>query len=112
MNKLLSLIAAALVALAITPARGETKADTVLGGLSNPSGLAVQPETGHVFVSDSAAGKIIRVVDGKAEDVVTGFKIDVYGKGPKYDIGPLGLPARNVFSPNNCNWPKITIFLL
>ncbi len=91
MNKLLSLIAAGLVALAIAPARGETTAESVLGGLSNPSGLAVQPETGHVFVSDSAAGKIIRVVDGKAEDVVTGFKIDVYGKGPKYDIGPLGL---------------------
>ncbi len=91
MNKLLSLIAAGLVALAIAPARGETTAETVLGGLSNPSGLAVQPETGHVFVSDSAAGKIIRVVDGKAEDVVIGFKMDIYGKGPKYDIGPLGL---------------------
>ena len=91
MKTLLSLLAAALVALAISPARGETKADTVVGALSNPSGVAVQPETGHVFVSDSAAGKIIRVVDGKAEDVVTGFKIDVYGKGPKYDIGPLGL---------------------
>ncbi len=91
MKNLLSLIAAGLVALAVSPARGETKAETVLGALSNPSGLAVQPETGHVFVSDSAAGKIIRVVDGKAEDVVVGFPKDVYGKGPFYDIGPLGL---------------------
>jgi DNA-binding beta-propeller fold protein YncE len=91
MKNLLSLIAAGLVALAISPARGETKADTVLGGLSNPTGLAVQPETGHVFVSDSAAGRIIRVVDGKAEDVVVGFPKDGYGKGPFYDIGPLGL---------------------
>jgi DNA-binding beta-propeller fold protein YncE len=91
MNKLFSLIAAGLVALAISPARGETKADSVLGGLSNPSGLAVQPGTGHVFVSDSAAGKIIRVVEGKSEDVVVGFPKDVYGKGPFYDIGPLGL---------------------
>ena len=91
MKILLSLIAAALVALAISPARGETKADTVMGGLSNPSGLAIQPETGHVFVSDSAAGRIIRVVDGKAEEVVVGFPKDVYGKGPFYDIGPLGL---------------------
>ena len=91
MKTLLSLIAAGLVALAISPARGETKADTVIGGLSNPTGLAVQPETGHVFVSDSAAGRVIRVVDGKAEDVVVGFPKDVYGKGPKFDIGPLGL---------------------
>ncbi len=91
MKTLLPLIAAGLIALAISPARGQTKADTVLGGLSNPTGLAVQPETGHVFVSDSAAGRIIRVVDGKAEDVVTGFPLDKYGKGPFYDIGPLGL---------------------
>jgi len=91
MKKLLSLLAIGLAVVAISPARGETKAETVLGGLSNPCGVAVQPETGHVFVSDSAAGKIIRVVDGKAEDVVTGFPKDVYGKGPFYDIGPLGL---------------------
>ena len=91
MKKLFSLIAVVLVALAISPVRAETKADAVLGALSNPTGLAVQPETGHVFVSDSAAGKIIRVVDGKAEDVITGFPMDLYGKGPKYDIGPLGL---------------------
>ncbi|MFN0021519.1 MAG: hypothetical protein ACKVP0_24980 [Pirellulaceae bacterium] len=91
MKKLFSLIAAGLVALAISPARGETTADTVLGALSNPTGLTVQPETGHVFVSDSAAGKVIRIVDGKAEDVITGFPMDLYGKGPKYDIGPLGL---------------------
>jgi DNA-binding beta-propeller fold protein YncE len=91
MKKLYFLIAAGLVALAISPVRGETKADTVLGALSNPTGLAVQPETGHVFVSDSAAGKVIRIADGKAEDVITGFPMDLYGKGPKYDIGPLGL---------------------
>lgn len=91
MKKLFSLITVILVALTISPVRAETKADAVLGALSNPTGLAVQPETGHVFVSDSAAGKIIRVVDGKAEDVITGFPMDLYGKGPKYDIGPLGL---------------------
>ena len=44
-----------------------------------------------MFVSDSGAGKVIRVEDGKAVDVITDFPIDVYGKGPKYNIGPLGL---------------------
>lgn len=91
MKKLHSLLAAGLIACVVSPAFGETKVETVLGGLSNPCGLAVQPDTGHVFVSDSAAGKVIRVVDGKAEDVITGFPKDVYGKGPMYDIGPLGL---------------------
>lgn len=69
----------------------EAKLETVVEGLYNPCGLAIQPETGHVFVADSGHGKIVRIVDGKAEDVVTGFALDVYGKGPMYDIGPLGL---------------------
>lgn len=80
-----------LLTCCLTPALAEHKAETVLSGLNNPSGVALQPETGHVFVSDSGAAKIIRIVDGKAEDVITDFPIDVYGKGPKYNIGPLGL---------------------
>jgi len=69
----------------------EVKHEVVLEGLYNPCGVAIQPGTGDVFVSDSGAGRVIKVVDGKAVDVITGFPMDVYGKGPKYDIGPLGL---------------------
>lgn len=69
----------------------DAKFESVLGGLSNPCGIAVQPETGHVFVSDSATGRVIRIVEGKAQDVITGSPKDVYGKGPFFDIGPLGL---------------------
>ncbi len=71
--------------------QADVKVEKVLEALVNPCGVAVQPETGVVFVSDSGAGRIIRVVDGKAEDVITGFPQDVYGEDPKYDIGPLGL---------------------
>lgn len=67
------------------------KVETVLSELDNPSSVAIQPETGTVFVSDSGAQRIIKVVDGKAEPVVTDFPVDVYGKGPKYNLGPLGL---------------------
>jgi len=86
----------ALLVLALAPwaTAEEAKVETILSGLSNPAGVAVQPGTGHVFVSDSAAGRIVKVDPknpGKAEDVVTGFGKDVYGKGPMYDIGPLGL---------------------
>ncbi len=63
----------------------------LLEGLDNPCGVAVQPSTGHVFVADSAAGRVIRVVDGKPQDVIVDFPQDVYGKGPMYNIGPLGL---------------------
>ncbi len=69
----------------------DVKVETVVGGLTNPCGVAVQPETGVVFISDSGAGRVVRVVDGKLEPVITGIPKDVYGKGPMYDIGPLGL---------------------
>jgi DNA-binding beta-propeller fold protein YncE len=92
MNRTLSSICFCLATvLCLAAAAQDAKVETVVGGLSNPCGVAVQPETGHVFVSDSAAGRVVRVVDGKPEDVITGFPKDVYGKGPFYDIGPLGL---------------------
>lgn len=90
--KTLRLLSALFVLLAIgSLSFAEEEFEVVLDGLHNPSGVAVQPETGHVFVADSGAGKVIRVVDGKAEDVIVDFPSDVYGKGPKYNIGPLGL---------------------
>src|SRR5262245_10862101 len=74
----------------------DAKVEQVLGGLVNPCGVAVQPVTNQVFISDSANGRVCRVVNGKLEDVITGSPKDVFGKGPFYDIGPLGL----VFSPD------------
>lgn len=60
--------------------------------LDNPSGVAVHPTTKHVFI---AAGKqgVFRLVPGKPRKIyleVDGFPTDVYGKGPMYNIGPLG----------------------
>ena len=86
-----TLACTAFVALWSATAFSEAKITTVLDGLDNPSGVAIQPETGHIFVSDSGAGRVIRIVDGKAQDVIVGFKTDIYGKGPMYNIGPLGL---------------------
>ncbi len=67
------------------------KVSVVLEGLNNPSGVAMQPETGVVFVADSGNLQVVKLVDGKAEPVITDFPKDVYGKGPKVNIGPLGL---------------------
>lgn len=63
----------------------------IVGDLDNPCGIAIQPETGAIFVSDSGASRIVKIVDGKVEPVITDFPVDIYGKGPKYNIGPLGL---------------------
>lgn len=65
--------------------------EVVLDGLDNPSGLAIQPSTGAVFVSESGAGRVIRLAEGKAVEVVTGFPTENYGESPSYRIGPLGL---------------------
>jgi len=64
---------------------------TIVDGLNVPCGVAIQPETGHVFVADSGAGRVIRIVDGKIEAVITDFPVETYGKGPIYPIGPLGI---------------------
>ena len=90
MTRTTAVTSLALVLYLFVAAHAQT-AVTVLDGLDNPSGLAVQPGTGHVFVSDSGAGRVVRVVDGKREDVIVGFPQDIYGKGPMYNIGPLGL---------------------
>lgn len=92
MKKLSCIVALGLILGSVTSARAEPTVTKVLGGLDNPCGVALQPETGAIFVSDSAAGRVIKVgPDGAAQDVITGFPQDIYGKGPKYNIGPLGL---------------------
>ena len=95
MRNVIRMTHVALVLLCLGVAQAEEKIETVLDGLKNPCGVAIQPETGQIFVSHSAAGKIVRVVDGKTEDVITGSSLDVYGDGPTYDIGPLGIAFVN-----------------
>jgi hypothetical protein len=74
-------------------AQDKVKVTPVLTGLLNPSGLAAEPGTTHLLVSDSGAGRILHFhTDGwEYEKVITKFGKDIYGKGPMYDVGPLGL---------------------
>jgi len=96
MNLLQKLIVTAIVALASTSKlQAEIQTEVVLEGLISPTGVAVQPEAGTVFVAESGAQQIIRVVEGKKETVVENFPKDEYGKGPTYQIGPLGLAFIN-----------------
>lgn len=64
--------------------------------LENPSGVAVDPASGQVFIASrygvyrynpttTPHSMNLEIVDGQK---------DVYGKGPKYDIGPLGLTIK------------------
>src|SRR2546423_4787314 len=92
MTRLISALAfAALAGFASLAMAQNAKVEEVVNSLSNPCGVAVQPGTGQIYLTDSANGRVCRVNNGKLEDVITGSPKDVYGKGPFYDIGPLGL---------------------
>ena len=91
MRKLHWFVACLVVCCCSNVWSADPEATVVVDGLNNPCGIAVQPETGHIFVADSGAGRVIRIVEGKSQDVITGFTADIYGKGPMYNIGPLGL---------------------
>jgi DNA-binding beta-propeller fold protein YncE len=70
-----------------------------VGNLDNPSGVAIQPGTGHLFVAEHRG--VVRFFEkepgpdgkkarGRAMEVAK-YATDIYGKGPMYDIGPLGV---------------------
>jgi hypothetical protein len=89
---------AALVAALVVSTAGFGRAEDlkpvdVLTGLLNPTGLAMQPGSDHLIVADSGAGRIFGfgVEDWHADKLIVKFDLDKYGKGPVYDIGPLGL---------------------
>jgi DNA-binding beta-propeller fold protein YncE len=67
------------------------KAETVVGGLNSPCGVAIQPETGTLFVSDSGEGRICRIVEGKLEPVIAGSRRNALALSAKHQVGPLGL---------------------
>ena len=66
----------------------------VARNLNNPSGVAIQAETNHIFVSERrGVVRFFRKEEGGRgrRMEINGFPTDIYGKGPMYDIGPLGL---------------------
>ncbi len=65
--------------------------EVVAGKLDHPMGVAVQPATGDVFVSESGKGRIVRVVGGAVETAVAGFTPGTFGDEPSYQVSPLGL---------------------
>lgn len=90
--------AAGALVLAATAAWAQDKpaveVKPIVSGLDNPCGVAVHRGSGEVFVSDSGAGRVVRInpqSGGEATPVITGFALDIYGKGPMFNIGPLGL---------------------
>jgi|TARA_R110001592_G_scaffold93367_1_gene271151 DNA-binding beta-propeller fold protein YncE len=73
------------------PKKPAVTVKTLVTNLESPSGIAIQDGTGHVFVA-SRYGVYRYDAKGKTVDLeIAGYPTDVYGKGPKYNIGPLGV---------------------
>lgn len=73
----------------------EMAAKKLVTNLLNPSGLAIHGETGHVFIANRHG--VYRYLPAEKDrskriaiEIHTPGK-DVYGKGPMYDVGPLGV---------------------
>ncbi|MCE9555858.1 MAG: hypothetical protein K8T91_21120 [Planctomycetes bacterium] len=68
------------------------KVSTVVAGLDNPVGMAVQPGSGAVFVAESGAGRIVRLNSSEAVEVIGGLPTAEVGSGGQtLKLGPLGL---------------------
>lgn len=88
----------AFLLTASASAQDEVKATKLEKELNNPSGVVVHPKSGHVYIS-SASG-VLHYKPGKKGETelhteIGGYGNDVYGKGPKYNIGPLGVAFLN-----------------
>ena len=92
-TRLTALMAGAAItaALSLTAQAAKPTHEVVAKGLDNPTGVAVQPGTGHVFVASHAGVHRLDPKSGKLTAEIAGNPTDVYGKGPKYNIGPLSL---------------------
>lgn len=92
--KIAALVSAFVVILAaasVGRAQENAEYEIVAENLQNPRAVAIQPETGHLFVAESGALRVVRVTSGEPEEVVVGFQKDYTGKSPIYEIGPLAL---------------------
>jgi len=92
LKRLLSASAPVLLCALAGTVHAQVKTTVVLDKLDNPRGVAIHGPTGHLFVATHPA--VLRVAPttpAKSFVEVDGFPTDVYGKGPKYDIGPLGV---------------------
>ena len=94
-----SLAVFGLISAADAQNRDRNAPRAIGGAFDNPTGIAIHPETRHIFVADRTGVTRLareRRQEGQRPQLkrvaeITGFPSDIYGKGPMFDIGPLGL---------------------
>ena len=68
----------------------QPKIEVVVDQLNHPCAVAVH-RSNEVFVSESGAGRVLKIAKGRSSTIVDNFDIEAYGNQPSYPIGPLGL---------------------
>lgn len=92
-----ALLLAACAAVSADDAKPKPAPRPAAQNLENPSGVAIHPETGHIFIAERRGVlRLFPQTDPEKKGFarkfeVNGYPTDVYGKGPMYDIGPLGV---------------------
>lgn len=88
-----TLLAVAFSVIATAAAGFAAEPKVVVTGLDNPCGLAIQPGSGDVFIATHAGVLRFQPSSNKVTVEISGYPnpTDIYGKGPKYPVGPLGL---------------------
>ncbi len=72
----------------------EKTSQVILEDLNNPCGVAIQPGTGMVFVSDSGNGRVFKISEKKPVDVIVDFPVNPFELDGSLKFGPLGVIFR------------------
>ena len=77
------------------PVSGQLKKpDVLVNDLKNPWGVAVQPTTDMVFVSDTGRGRVLSLEFRSVDEIVVDFPLSEFELDDSIVLGPLGLIFR------------------
>jgi DNA-binding beta-propeller fold protein YncE len=84
-----------LTALALPAAEPpKVKVEPIVSGLDNPMGIAIRPGTNELFISESGAGRVVRILadkPAKTTTILTGVPVGAAPAPLRFRVGPLGL---------------------
>jgi len=110
-NRILAHVAGCLLLLArSSQAAWESK--VVVGDLDQPSAVATHPDTDHVFVAESGRGRILRITNGVASEVITELAVDPEASPARGPRGLLFLDAQTLVVAGMCAAEQPTALLL
>ena len=72
----------------------KVKIETIVKGLDNPTAVAIRPGTNELFISESGAGQVVRVMADKPArptPIVRGFPVAAAPAPLGFRVGPLGI---------------------